>query len=61
MVGFLDRFVYSEKHEDSIVSALDLSSEELDGIKRMEDNEEREKEWLRLLMNKLGEILTGRD
>jgi len=57
MVGFLNRFLFDEKHRVSIKDFLALSDEELTDITNIRDYEDREEEWLRLLSEKLVGIL----
>jgi three-Cys-motif partner protein len=56
MVGFLDRFLFDEKHHDSICKVLGIREESLDKIIALSTKEEREETWLRLLKEKLIEL-----
>jgi three-Cys-motif partner protein len=53
MVGFLDRFSFDEKHQQSIKHSLELTDQEIQTIRSISNNKEREQRWLAILIEKL--------
>jgi three-Cys-motif partner protein len=60
MVNFLDRFASDEKHKDSIKKALLVNDTEIEALLSISSKEQREKEWLRLLKERLLGYMRGR-
>ena len=49
MSGFIDRFASEERHQNSIITTLKITKEDLDKTAAMPDRETREITWLRYL------------